>query len=112
MCAADAATEATEAKSARLTPELSRAEGVGLNDQLGAARHQRKEDNSGDPHSNQADYECDCGKSHAVGRNYRHGHKAQCEWHTRKNRNPRHRNESAARAATRSQSRPQKGLSK
>ena len=32
MCAADAATEATEAKSVRLTPELSRAEGVGLND--------------------------------------------------------------------------------
>ena len=30
--AADVATEATAAKSARLTPELSRAEGVGLND--------------------------------------------------------------------------------
>ena len=29
---ADAMNEATEAKSARLTPELSRAEGVGLND--------------------------------------------------------------------------------
>ena len=32
MCAADVANEATEAKGARLTPELSRAEGVGLND--------------------------------------------------------------------------------
>ena len=32
MCVADVATEATEAKRARLTPELSRAEGVGLND--------------------------------------------------------------------------------
>ena len=31
-CAADVANEATEVKSARLTPELSRAEGVGLND--------------------------------------------------------------------------------
>ena len=30
--AADVANEATEVKSARLTPELSRAEGVGLND--------------------------------------------------------------------------------
>ena len=31
-CAADVANEATEVKSARLTPELSRAEGVGLNE--------------------------------------------------------------------------------
>ena len=32
MCAADEANEANEVESARLTPELSRAEGVGLND--------------------------------------------------------------------------------
>ena len=32
ICAADVADEATEVDSARLTPELSRAEGVGLND--------------------------------------------------------------------------------
>ena len=32
MDVADVVTEATEANSARLTPELSRAEGVGLND--------------------------------------------------------------------------------
>ena len=31
MSAADVANEATEVESARLTPELSRAEGVGLN---------------------------------------------------------------------------------
>ena len=34
--AADVANEATEVGSARLTPELSRAEGVGLNEWLGA----------------------------------------------------------------------------